>query len=68
MSGQIKVRNILTSLLLMVLFEGTESPDNSWPDKLSETGFGLGELACRLNKSTAEGELSTWESGPQQFR
>jgi len=48
--------------------KGTESPDSSWPDKLSETGFGLGELACRLNKSTAEGELSTWESGPQQFR
>ena len=58
----------LTSLLLMVLYEGTESPDSSWPDKLSETGFGLGELACRLNKSPAEVELSAWESGPQQFR
>merc|ERR1711988_1021019 len=48
--------------------KGTESPDSSWPDKLSETGFGLGELACRLNRSTAEGEMSAWESGPQPFR
>jgi len=46
--------------------KGTESPD-SWPEKLSESGLGLGELACRLNKATTDLDMSAWEShGPSQ--
>jgi len=50
--------------------KGTDSPDSSWPEKLSENGLGLGELASRV-KTSAEGEMehgekswSPWESGP----
>ena len=47
-------------------YAGTESPD-SWPEKLSESGLGLGELACRLNKATTDLDMSAWEShGPSQ--
>merc|ERR1711881_788386 len=34
--------------------KGADSPDSSWPERLSESGLGLGELASRVNKSSAE--------------
>lgn len=45
--------------------KGAESPDSSWPEKLSESGLGLGELASRVNKSSSE--MSSWETGPQPY-
>jgi len=46
--------------------KGADSPDSSWPEKVSENGLGLGELASRVNKSSAE--MSSWEtSGVQSF-
>jgi len=46
--------------------KGAESPDCSWPEKASEGGLGLGELASRVNKSSAE--MSSWETtGVQSF-
>ena len=51
---------------LILLFEGADSPDSSWPEKASEGGLGLGELASRVNKSSAE--MSSWEpAGVQSF-
>jgi len=44
--------------------KGAESPDSSWPEKVSEGGLGLGELASRVNKSSAE--MSSWETGGVQ--
>jgi len=43
--------------------KGADSPDSSWPEKLSESGLGLGELASRVNKSSAE---VSWETGGVQ--
>jgi len=40
--------------------KGAESPDSSWPEKANESGLGLGELASRVNKSSAE--MSSWET------
>jgi len=46
--------------------KGAESPDSSWPEKASESGLGLGELASRVNKSS--GDMSSWETtGVQSF-
>lgn len=46
--------------------KGAESPDCSWPEKGSEGGLGLGELASRVNQSSAE--MSSWETtGVQSF-
>jgi len=44
--------------------KGADSPDSSWPERLSESGLGLGELASRVNKS-AEAS-SAWETGGVQ--
>lgn len=46
--------------------KGADSPDSSWPEKVGEGGLGLGELASRVNKSSAE--MSSWENaGVQSF-
>jgi len=47
--------------------KGADSPDSSWPERLSESGLGLGELASRVNKTSAEAS-SAWETcGVQPF-
>ena len=61
--GELDSRDLIELVIQYLLFVGAESPDSSWPEKLSESGLGLGELASRVNKSSAE---VSWETGGVQ--